>query len=139
MAGSSQQRDIKRAQKEKQLSRELSNMLLKIQQDDPSVQGLYINKLRLSPDRSMCTVYFAAAGNKEEFDKKLPFLILYKPSLRTGLAKALNARYTPDLVFAYDTVSEKQKRIESLLTKISVEKMHTDSDLDTDNDTNEDS
>lgn len=121
MAGS-QQRDIKRAQKEKQLSRELSNMLIRIQQDDPSIQGLYINSLRLSPDRSMCTVLFAAAGNKEEFDKKLPFLILYKPSLRTGLAKALNARYTPDLVFEYDSVSDKQKRIESLLTQISVEK-----------------
>lgn len=121
MAGS-QQRDIKRAQKEKQLTRELSNMLMRIQQDDTSIQGLYINSLRLSPDRSMCTVLFAAAGNKEEFDKKLPFLILYKPSLRTGLAKALNARYTPDLVFEYDSVSDKQKRIESLLTKISVEK-----------------
>src|SRR5476649_2758282 len=121
MAGP-QQRDIKRAQKEKQLSRELSNMLMRIQQDDPLIQGLYINSLRLSPDRSMCTVLFSAAGNKEEFDKKLPFLILYKPSLRTGLAKALNARYTPELVFEYDSVSDKQKRIESLLTKISVEK-----------------
>lgn len=124
----SHQRDIKRAQKEKQLSRELSNMLLKIQQDDVSVQGLYINRLRLSPDRSMCTVYFAAAGNKEEFDKKLPFLILYKPSLRSGLAKALNARYTPDLIFEYDAISDKQKRIESLLTKISVEKIDKNED-----------
>lgn len=121
MAGS-QQRDIKRAQKEKQLSRELSNMLIKIQQDDNSIQGLFINSVRLSPDRSVCYVAFAASGNKEEFDKKLPFLILYKPSLRTGLAKALNARYTPDLVFEYDQASEKQKRIESLLTKISTEK-----------------
>ena len=127
MANSPQQRDIKRAQKEKQLSRELSNMLLRIQQDDPKIQGLYINSLRLSPDRSMCTVLFAAQGNKEEFDQKLPFLILYKPALRTGLAKALNARYTPDLIFEYDAVSEKQKRIESLLTKISVEK-HTKSE-----------
>ena len=135
VGSSSQQRDIKRAQKEKQLSRELSNMLLRIQQDDTLVQGLYINSLRLSPDRSMCTVLFAASGGKEEFEKKLPFLILYKPSLRTGLAKALNARYTPDLVFAYDSVSDKQKRIESLLTKISVEKMSTN----TDEDTNEDS
>jgi ribosome-binding factor A len=71
----------------------------------------------------MCTVLFAATGNKQEFDEKLPSLILYKPSLRAGLAKALNARYTPDLVFAYDAVSEKQKRIESLLTKISTENL----------------
>lgn len=130
MAGyTSGQRDIKRAQKEKQLSRELSTMLLRIQQDDTSVQGLYINSLRLSPDKSVCTVYFAAPGNKKEFDEKLPALLLYKASLRSGLAKALNARYTPDLIFEYDAVSEKQKRIESLLTKISVEKHEKPDDL----------
>lgn len=114
-------RNIKRAQKESQLLRELSSNLLQISLDEPTLQGLYISRIKLSKDRSICFIYFNTSGGKEEFDKKLSTLILYKPSLRTALAKSLDLRYTPDLMFHYDEISEKQKRIEELLFKVSTE------------------
>ncbi|MCX5922680.1 MAG: ribosome-binding factor A [Candidatus Dependentiae bacterium] len=112
-------RNIRRVQKETQLLREISNLILQTSLDAPELKELYVNRVTLSPDRSRCYVYFATNGGKEVFDKKLGHLILYKPSMRTALANSLDLRYTPDLVFRYDQISEKERRIAELFTLIS--------------------
>lgn len=113
--------DIKRAQKEAQLLREISSLILKITIDEPSLQGLYVSRIKLSPDKGMCHVLFITATGKEEFQQKLGALILYKPSMRAALAKILNGRYTPNLVFEFDELSDKQKRVDDLINKVSNE------------------
>jgi ribosome-binding factor A len=114
-------RDIKIAQKEAHLLREISKLLFQLTLDETSLQGIYVTRVKLSPDKSMCTVFFSCSTGKEDFEKKLSTLILYKPSLRSALSKVLSSRYTPDLIFAYDELSEKQKRMEELFHKISSE------------------
>lgn len=114
-------RDIKRAQKERLLLKELSHLILQISQDDARIESLQPQRVRLSEDKSTCFVYFFCPEGKEAFQTKLEVLKLYKPSLRTALAKTLSSRRVPDLVFQFDELFSKQARIHSLLDSLKEE------------------
>src|SRR5438876_70967 len=64
------------------------------------------------------TVYFYSALGHEHFQKLMPTLILYKPTLRHALSQAVPGRYTPDLIFKFDAEFEKQQHLDALLDKI---------------------
>jgi len=117
-ATNSRTSSIKRAQKESQLYRTISELFMKLAQDDPRLADLTINRVSLSNDKSLCRVYFYTAQGEAAFREKLPYLILYKPSLRKALAQSINARYTPQIEFAFDAQFEKQMELEGLLEKI---------------------
>ena len=112
---------IKRSQKESQLLKEISKMFLDISLDAPILQGLLINKVELSTDKSMCRVFFYAPEGISFFKERLKTLTLYKPSMRKGLSLILSGRYTPDLKFIFDAHFEKHQRLEGLLEKVSQE------------------
>ncbi|NBQ17188.1 hypothetical protein EBU24_02640 [bacterium] len=109
---------IKRAQKSSLLLRSISNLFMKVAMDDARLQSIYVNRIELSPDKSHCYVYFCALGGETEFNDKLGTLILYKPSLRAALAQTIPSRYTPEIMFKFDTSAEKTQRIEMILEKI---------------------
>jgi len=117
----SQVSDIKRAQKEALLLREISKLFLQITLDDKELEGLTISKVKLSSDKSMCTVYFFSSQGQQDFENRFDRLILYKPSLRKSLSQTLALRHTPDLRFKFDTQVEKQLKLEELLNKIKTE------------------
>lgn len=110
--------DIKRAQKESLLLRELSSYYVRIAMDDKRLDGITLNRVQLSRDKSTCNLFFFTPLGKEDFDKRLPFLIIYKPSMRKALAQSINARYTPQLVFKYDASFEKHLEIDALFESI---------------------
>lgn len=110
--------NIKRSQKESLLLKELSKMLYELMLDDKELSGLFINRVELSKNKGACIVYFYDPQGPTIFEAKKKHLILYKPSLRKAIAMTLDGRYTPELVFAYDTQFEKQQRIESILEKV---------------------
>lgn len=112
---------IKRAQKESLLLQELSKLLLSISRDDNKLQGLSINRVKVSSDKSVCTVFFYALGGLPDFQEKLKTLVLYKPSLRKAIGTAVPSRYVPELVFKFDDQFEKQQRIDEILEKIKEE------------------
>jgi len=114
-------RDIKHAQRESLLHREISNFFLQITLDDPQLQGLYVNRVKLSADRSMCTVFFYTEGGNADFEAKRKQLVLYKASLRNALSKVLRGPYTPDLRFKYDAQFDKQRKIEDLFETLKKE------------------
>jgi len=118
---SKQQQEIKRAQKESYFFREISNLFLQIMIDEPRLNGLFINRISLSSDGGTCVVLFLAANGRTEFEEKLPLLILYKPSLRTALAKTSHGRYTPNLIFRYDEDHEKVEKINRLIDQLKKE------------------
>lgn len=107
--------DIKRAQKASLLLRTISELFTRAAQDNNELLGVYVNRVELSPDKSTCYVLFCAHGGKKEFDEKFELLKLYKPSLRAALAKQINGRYTPEIVFKFDECDVKVQRIEQLL------------------------
>ncbi len=115
------QKDIRRAKKEALFFKEISKFFLRILLDDENLSGLFINAVKLSPDKSVCAVLFCSHKGQEDFQKKLPDLILYKPALRKAISQSIQNRYTPELVFKYDMQFEKQRRLESLFDQLKVE------------------
>ena len=109
---------VRREQKKTALFRMLSSLVQTITCDDAALSNLFVSKLELSDDTSICYVYFSTYTTKEAFEALLPKLILYKPSMRAALAKEFQTRYTPDLVFYYDTVKDKERAIHELLDQV---------------------
>lgn len=118
MSSSAPTRAIKQSQRETQLLREISQLLLETALDDSRLTGVFINRVKLSPDSGICTVYFYSRNGEEHFNQVLDILKLYRPSLRKALAERINRRYTPDLIFKYDTQFDKQQKLEELFEKI---------------------
>lgn len=113
--------EIKKAQKESLILRELSKLFLQITLDDKELHKLHISRVKLSEDKSLCHVFFYTPAGPEDFEKRMPRLILYKPSLRKSLSQTLALRHTPELIFKYDKQVEKQHKVEKLLDKIKTE------------------
>jgi ribosome-binding factor A len=113
-----QQRSIKIAQKESQILKEFSQLYHEAALDNPKLLEVFINRAKLSPDKGSCTIFFYTPGGKEKFEEVLKTLILYKPSLRAALGKAIKSRYVPDLKFKFDETFEKQQRVENLIEEL---------------------
>ncbi|MFA5998868.1 MAG: ribosome-binding factor A [Candidatus Babeliales bacterium] len=109
---------IKRSQKESLLLREISRLLHQLSLEDTELGGLFVNRVELSKNKGMCFIYFYDPNGIESFKEKNKRLILYKPSLRKGIAQALDARYTPELKFAFDEQFDKQQRIETIIEQV---------------------
>lgn len=110
--------DIKRAQKEKLLFKELSQFFWQLMMDDSRMRDLHISRVGLSPDKGICSIYFFSPHGASYFEEKLDILKLYKPSIRKAISQKIESRYTPELVFKYDESYEKQQRIEQLFDEI---------------------
>lgn len=113
--------NLKRAQKESLIKKELSKLFLEIKLSDKNLEDIYINNVQLSTDKSAAHVLFFSEKGQEYFEQKLPFLILYKPSVRKALSRILDSRYTPQVIFQYDKTFEKQVKIEALLDRVKVQ------------------
>jgi ribosome-binding factor A len=112
---------IKREQKKSNYLRKISSLIQSLALDEPSVAKVFITRVELSADGGICYVYFSTYDSPEAFDVALETLKLYKPSMRSSLAKQLKTRYVPDLVFMYDKARDKQRRIDLILSQISSE------------------
>lgn len=110
--------DIKHAQKESLLMREISRHLLNIIVEDKKLDGLSVTRVKLSPEKGRCTVFFFSHFGETDFKEKLQYLILYKPSLRSAIAKTLQSRYTPDITFVYDEALEKTEKVHRLIDNL---------------------
>lgn len=120
--------NIKRAQKESLYFKALSRLFHSLSQEDKHLEGIFITRVKLSADKSICTIYFYTAQGLEHFEEALDVLKLYKPSLRKNLASEIKTRYVPELYFRFDDNFEKQERIESLLNQVSKEPKDCESD-----------
>ena len=115
-------RNIKRAQKESVLFREISNLFLKTALDDKRLDGLVVNRVKLSSDKSCCTVYFYCSQGQEYFMENIfDLLKCYKPSLRKAIAQSVSGKYTPNLVFKYDIEHEEQSKVNTLIDRLKEE------------------
>ena len=112
MINSSAVSEIRRAQKESQLLREISTMFHAVAMDDNRLLGLFVNRVELSTDKGWCTIYFYTNEGYEKYAEQLEVLKLYKPSMRKSLSSEIKARYVPNLKFEYDSKFEKQQRLE---------------------------
>ncbi len=113
--------NIRRAQKESLLFKEISILFNQLMLDDSRLKDISVNRVKLSPDKGLCTVYFYTNKGEQYFKEILETLKLYKPSLRKSLAEKINSRRVPELVFKFDEQFEKQFKMEQLLEEIKTE------------------
>jgi ribosome-binding factor A len=109
---------IKRAQKEKLFLREMSRLLQQVSIEHKELQSIFVSRVELSTDKSTLFVFLYTAQGQEHFENCLEILKLYRPSMRASLAKAIKARYVPDIRFVFDERFEKQERFEELMERI---------------------
>jgi ribosome-binding factor A len=129
-------REVKREKKKSLFLREFSALLFSLSQEEPGVKDVYVTRVDLSSDGSMCYVFFNAypgvgdnvsvESAKEKFLKILEILKLYKPSMRRAFAKKNSSRYVPDFRFLYDETKDKERRINDLLNKVQEEELVKD-------------
>ncbi len=110
--------EIKHAQKESFIRRELAQYFMMLAQDHPELRSMYVTRVTLSPKKGGCHIYFYSEMGKEVYESGLKTLLLFKASLRSSLAKAMASRYVPELFFAYDVDQDKQRRIEALIDEV---------------------
>ena len=110
---------IKHAQKESVLLHVIARIFMQIALDEPELQGMSITRVRLSPEKSSCVVFFHGQGGLAEFEAKRKRLVLYQPSIRKALAAELQSRYVPRIRFMYDEQLDKQRHIEDLIDSLS--------------------
>lgn len=94
----------------------LSELLMHASHYEPSLAGcsITVSEVRISPDLKNATAYVMPLGGQapEGFLKALESLV---PQLRKSLAKKVQLRYLPRIIFRMDNSFEEAHRIETLL------------------------
>lgn len=84
---------------------------------DPNVGFITLTDVRLTKDLSYLTIYYTVL-DKDKKDLTEQALKRSNPFIRSQLARAVNMRKMPKLLFKYDESLERGNRIESGLKKV---------------------
>jgi ribosome-binding factor A len=107
------------------IKNELTILLLQ-QVSDPRLTGTLISKVVVAPDLKQAKVYFTVPAGKDS-GSALKGMHRAKGFFRSHLAKTLNLRYTPELLFYFDNLNEEVERIDALFRQIEEERKHEQS------------
>ncbi len=97
------------------------NMLLLQRVGDPTLSGTLVSRVAVTPDLKLAKVYFTVPSGKGRGAAQKG-MNRAKGFFRSHLAKILNLRYTPDLAFYFDELSEEAARIDTLFREIEQER-----------------
>ena len=100
-----------------EFKREIS-MIIDRDLKNPNITGLVsVTKVKISPDLKNARVYISIINSKS---KKNTFEGIKNATgfIKTELARKVNLRYTPDIIFELDDSMEYGDRIENILKEI---------------------
>ena len=102
---------------DEELKKEISN-IISLDLKNPHLTGLIsVTKVKTTPDLRFSRVYISMINEK---DKKENLKILKQSSgyIRSEIAKRVNLRITPELIFEFDDSIEYGARIDNILKEI---------------------
>ena len=102
---------------DEELKKEISS-IISLELKNPHLTGLIsVSKVKTTPDLRFAKVYVTMINEK---NKKENLSILKQSSgyIRSCIAKKINLRYTPELVFEFDESIEYGSRIDEILKDI---------------------
>lgn len=102
---------------DEELKKEISN-IISLELKNPHLTGLIsVSKVKTTPDLRYARVYVTMINEKS---KKENLSILKQSSgyIRSAIAKKVNLRYTPELIFEFDESLEYGSRIDEILKDI---------------------
>jgi len=108
------------------IKNELTVLLLQ-KARDPRLRSVTITSVEMTPDLKRAKVYFAISDDQEP-GQALKGLNRAKGFFRSQIAKQMNMRYTPELIFYHDRFHKESDRLEDLFREIAEERS-SDEDL----------
>lgn len=102
------------------IHKEVSSLLLKGLKD-PRIGFITITAVDVTPDLHLARIYYSVMGDEEARKNTQKGLNSSVPYIRRELGRRLRMRYTPDILFQYDSSLEYGNRIESLIREIHTE------------------
>jgi len=97
-----------------ELRKEISN-IISFELKNPDATGLIsVTKVKVTPDLKYAKVYVSMLNSKSN-EKTLEALKKSAGYIRSGIAKKINLRITPELVFEKDDSMEYGMKIDSIL------------------------
>ena len=107
--------EYKRATRISEIVREEVSEILSRKVKDPRVEMVTITHVSMTDDLRTAKVYFSFMGKDIEKNRVLQGLNSASRFIRRELGKRLEIRYTPDIVFEYDSSLEYGSRIDRIL------------------------
>lgn len=110
---------------DEELRREISN-IISFELNNPKASGLIsVTKVKVTPDLRYARVYISIINEK---NKKATLAALKKSSgyIRSEIARKVNLRTTPEIIFEFDESIEYGAKIDEIINKISKELKHND-------------
>ncbi len=102
---------------DEELKKEISN-IISLELKNPHLTGLIsVTKVKTTPDLRFARVYVTMINEKS---KKENLSILKQSSgyIRSAIARKINLRYTPELIFEFDDSIEYGSKIDEILKDI---------------------
>jgi ribosome-binding factor A len=106
------------------IQHELSLLLLQ-KARDTRISQVTISKVQMSPDLKRAKIYFLVPKGISSA-KALKGMERARGFFRSSLAKAINLRHTPDLVFFFDHQNEEIERLDEIFAEINRERKAED-------------
>jgi len=106
----------------------ISDMLVRGELKDPGFRGLIgVSSVDVTRDGSYATVYVTALGRRPDQplaeEAKNNILAAFRRSrgfIRTELARSIQIRHTPELLFQFDTSMEYGMKMDKILTNLEI-------------------
>lgn len=99
------------------IQKEISALLLR-GLNDPRIGFVTITGVDVTPDMHLARVYFTVFGDETVRRNCAAGLKSATAYIRQHLGRQLQMRYTPDLLFQYDSSIDNGSRIDSLLREV---------------------
>lgn len=93
---------------------------------DPNLTGVLVSRVIMTPDLKQAKIYFTVPAGARS-GPALKGMNRAKGFFRSQLAKAFNLRYTPELLFFFDSLNEEVQRIDTLFREIEKERKDEES------------
>lgn len=104
-----------------ELKKEISQ-IISFELKNPDITGLIsVTKAKITPDLKYAKIYVSMINSKNE-EKTMEALKQSAGFIRSLIAKRINLRITPELVFEKDDSMEYGMKIDSILKKLNSEK-----------------
>ena len=109
---------VKRSEKVGEAIHKIVSELLIKGLKDPRLGFVTITGVKITSDMRNSTVYFTVIGSDEEKKNTEAGLNSAKGFIRKEIGQALKMRFTPEIMFKYDTSADYGQHIESILKEI---------------------
>ena len=102
---------------DEELKKEISS-IISLELKNPHLTGLIsVSKVKTTPDLRFARVYVTMINEKSN-KENLTILKQSSGYIRSAIAKKINLRYTPELIFEFDESLEYGSRIDEILKDI---------------------